>query len=141
MRVSCPACGHAGYCEITSRRVYQCHGCHHQASVTSGTIFEATKSPLVSWFLGMYLLTQSKNGISALAMKRQLGISYNAAWRLKQKLMQVMKERDDSQPLSGTVQLDDAYWGGERRGGKRGRGRRTKSLSSLRWPPMTRATR
>jgi hypothetical protein len=90
--------------------------------VTSGTIFEATKLPLVSWFLGMYLLTQSKNGISALAMKRQLGISYNAAWRLKQKLMQVMKERDDSQPLSGTVQLDDAYWGGERRGGKRGRG-------------------
>ena len=118
----CPECGHGGYCEIRSRRLYQCHRCHHQSSVTSGTIFEATKLPLTTWFLGMYLLTQSKNGISALAMKRQLGISYNAAWRLKHKLMQAMKERDDGQALSGTIQLDDAYWGGERHGGKRGRG-------------------
>lgn len=118
----CPECGHVGYCEIYSRRLFQCHRCHRQTSVTSGTIFEGTKLPLVTWFLGIYLLTQSKNGVSALEMKRQLGVSYNAAWRLKQKLMQVMKERDDSQPLTGIVQLDDAYWGGERRGGKRGRG-------------------
>ena len=53
---------------------------------------------------------------------RQLGISYNAAWRMKHKLLQVMKERDDGKPLSGTIQVDDAYWGGERSGGKRGRG-------------------
>jgi hypothetical protein len=55
-------------------------------------------------------------------MKRQLGISYNAAWRMKHKLLQVMKECHDSKPLCGIVQLDDADWGGERRGGKRGRG-------------------
>ena len=54
----CPECGHGGYCEIRSRRLYQCHRCHHQSSVTSGTIFEATKLPLTTWFLGMYLLTQ-----------------------------------------------------------------------------------
>ncbi len=70
----------------------------------------------------MYILTQTKNGVSALEMKRQLGISYNAAWRMKHKLLQVMKERDDGKPLSGTIQVDDAYWGGERSGGKRGRG-------------------
>jgi len=57
-----------------------------------------------------------------LELKRELGISYNAAWHLKHKLLQVIKERDDSQPLRGNVQLDDAYIGGERRGGKRGRG-------------------
>ena len=118
----CPECGYTGYCEILSRRVSQCHRCHHQVSVTSGTIFEATKLPLTSWFLGMYLLTQSKNGVSALELMRQLGISYNAAWRLKHKLMQVMKERDDQRPLVGIIQLDDVYWGGERHGGKRGRG-------------------
>jgi hypothetical protein len=90
--------------------------------VTSGTIFEYTQLPLTTWFLGMYFLTQPKNGISALELKRQLGVGYNAAWRMKHKLLQVMKERDDSQPRSGIIQIDDAYWGGERRGGKRGRG-------------------
>ncbi len=105
----CPECGHTGYCEIASRKVYQCHRCHHQTSLISGTIFEYTKLPLTLWFLGMYILTQSKSGVSALEMKRQLGISYKAAWRMKHKLMQVMKERDDTQPLPGIVQLDDAY--------------------------------
>jgi hypothetical protein len=57
------------------------------------------------------LLTQAKTGISALSLRRQLGVSYNTAWSIKQKLMQVMKERDDSQPLSGIIQLDDVYWG------------------------------
>lgn len=118
----CPECGHRGYCVIAARKVYQCHHCHHQTSLTSGTIFEYTKLPLTVWFLGMYILTQPKSGVSALEMKRQLGISYKAAWRMKHKLMQVMKERDDDQPLSGIIQLDDAYWGGERSGGKRGRG-------------------
>lgn len=56
-----------------------------------------------------------------------MGITYNAAWRMKHKLMQVMKERDDSQPLGGIIQMDDAYWGGEHRGGKRGRGAPGKS--------------
>lgn len=56
-----------------------------------------------------------------LELSRELGISYNATWRLKHKLMQAMKERDDEAPLSGIIQLDDAYWGGVRTG-KVGRG-------------------
>jgi hypothetical protein len=70
----------------------------------------------------MYLLTQNKCGLSVLNLKRQLGVDYNAAWRMKHKLLQVMKERDDSKPLSGKIPIDDVYWGGERHGGKRGRG-------------------
>ena len=81
-----------------------------------------TQLPLTQWFLAMYLLTQSKNGLSALALSRHLGVRYPTAWLLKQKLMQTMRERDDIQPLSGAVQVDDAFWGGARRGGKRGRG-------------------
>ena len=65
----------------------------------------------------MYLMTQTKNGISALELSRQLAVSYNTAWKVKHKLMRVMKERDDTRPLGGWVHLDDAYWGGERRGG------------------------
>jgi len=117
----CPDCGHKKHCMMT-RGLYQCNHCHHQTSLTSRTIFEYTKLPLTTWFLAMYLLTQSKNGFSVLSLKRQLGISYNAAWRIKHKLMQVMKERDDSKLLSGNIQIDDVYWGGEKHGGKRGRG-------------------
>ena len=54
----CPNCGHTGYCEIAGRGVYQCHRCHHQTSVTSGTIFEHTKLPLTTWFLGMGIFAQ-----------------------------------------------------------------------------------
>ncbi len=85
-------------------------------------MFEHTKLPLTTWYLAIYLLTQSKNGLSAMDLLRQLGVSYNTAWMLKHKLMQAMRERDDSQPLGGIVEMDDADLGGAASGGKRGRG-------------------
>lgn len=118
----CPECGHTSYCLLNTNKLYQCYRCHHQTSLTSGTIFADTKMPLSTWFLAMFLVTQTKNGVSALELKRQLGVNYGTAWSVKHKLMQVMKERDDSQPLAGIIQMDDSYWGGERHGGKRGRG-------------------
>ncbi len=118
----CPHCGHSKYCEIRCRKVYQCNRCHAQTSVINDTIFAATKLPLRIWFLGVYLITQSKDGISSLNLARTLGISANAALRMKHKLQQAMKERDDSKPLNGVILMDDAYWGGRKRDGKRGRG-------------------
>jgi transposase-like protein len=117
----CPWCGSSSHSVLKTRKLYQCSDCRHQTSLISGTIFEQTKLPLTIWFLAIHLLTQAKTGLSALSLKRQIGVSYNTAWSMKQKIMQVMKERDDREPLSGTIQLDDVYWGGERRGGKRGR--------------------
>jgi len=122
----CPECGCGHYCKLKARKLYQCNGCHHQTSLISGTIFEQTKLPLTTWFLAIHLIGQAKTGLSALALMRHLGVSYNTAWGLKHKIMQVMKERDDSKPLAGIIQLDDVYWGGERRGGKRGRGSENK---------------
>ncbi len=84
----CPLCCCREYCTLKTRELYQCNRCRHQTSLTSGTILEASKLPFTTWFLGMYLMTQTKNGISALELSRQLGISYNASWRLKHKLMQ-----------------------------------------------------
>lgn len=118
----CPHCGSGRHSIVKTRHLYQCTDCHHQTSLISGTIFEQTKLPLTTWFLAIHLITQAKTGLSALALKRQIGVSYNTAWSMKHKIMQVMKERDDRKPLSGIIQLDDVYWGGERRGGKRGRG-------------------
>jgi len=126
----CPECGSTSYCSLKTRKLYQCNHCHHQNSLTSGTIFASTNLPLTTWFLAIHLITQSKTGIAALELKRQLGVSYNTAWSMKQKIMQVMKERDDSKALTGVVQLDDVYWGGERRGQrghKRGRGSANKT--------------
>ncbi len=119
----CPECGHKTYCRLKSRpRVLQCNHCHHQLSLTSHTLFASTKLPLTKWFLAMHLLTQTKTGLSAMELKRQLGVKYDTAWMLKHKLLQAMKEADDQRLISGIIQLDDVYWGGERRGGKRGRG-------------------
>lgn len=118
----CPNCNHNKSCQLTSRKLQQCNRCHQQTSLTAGTIFESTKLSLTLWFQGIYLLTQDKKGVSAMQLHRQLGISYNAAWRMKHKLMQVMMERDYDKKLSGFIELDDAYLGGERTGCKRGRG-------------------
>lgn len=118
----CPKCGSNKHCLLTTHTLYQCQQCRRQTSITSGTIFADTKLPLTTWFLAIYLLTQDKTGLSALSLKRLLGVSYNTALTVKYKVMQVMMEREDSQPLSGLIQLDDVYYGGERHGGKRGRG-------------------
>ena len=120
----CPECGHTAYCALKGRRLIQCNACRRQTSVTAGTLFAGSKLPLTVWFLAMHLITQAKNGISSLELSRQLGISQNSAWMMKHKLMQAMLERDAGRQLKGLVQLDDAYWGGRRRGGKRGRGTR-----------------
>lgn len=110
----CPSCGRADEAvRLRTRALLQCRHCHHQASITAGTIFESTKLPLRTWFLAMYLLTQQNNGISVLELKRYLGVSYPTAWNLKHKLLQVMKERDDRLPLRGVIEVDDVYWGAE----------------------------
>lgn len=123
----CPECASKSFCSLNTRPLYQCNHCHHQTSVTSGTIFDSTKVPLTKWFLAIHLMTQMKTCISALELKRQLKVSYNTAWSLKHKIMQVMKERDDNKPLSGNIQIDDAFWGGEHHGGSRGRGSENKT--------------
>lgn len=122
----CPECGHTGHC-VLGRGLFQCHRCRRQTSLTAGTLFAGTKLPLTKWLLAIYLLTQSKNGISALDLSRQLGVCYNSAWLMKHKLMQAMLEREQGRSLEGVIQLDDAYWGGRRRGYKRGRGTRGKT--------------
>jgi hypothetical protein len=104
----------------------QCSGCHFQCSVIAKTIFESTKLPLTVWFLAMHLLTQAKTNMSMLELSRHLGVSYPSAWLMKHKLMEVMRLREDSRQLSGRVELDDGYLGGQRSGGKAGRGSENK---------------
>lgn len=74
----------------------------------------------------MHLLTQAKTNMSMLELSRHLGVSYPSAWLMKHKLMEVMRLREDSRQLSGRVELDDGYLGGQRSGGKAGRGSENK---------------
>lgn len=120
----CPRCGSGAHYVVGhgARKLFRCSGCRHQTSLTAGSLFASTKLPLKTWFLAIDLLSQAKTGLSALALKRQLGVSYPTTWLMHQKIMHAMTERESQHRLEGTVQLDDAYLGGERGGGKAGRG-------------------
>ena len=121
--LTCPACGGRSFCELTARKVFQCNRCKRQVRLTAGTVFQDTKLPLTTWFIAIYHLTQSKNGISSIELGRRLGVKRQTAWLMKHKLMRAMAAREAERPkLSGRVGIDDAYLGGERSGGKRGRG-------------------
>lgn len=124
----CPRCAGSRHARFVHRGkpMWQCSACRHQCSLRAGTIFDNTKLPLTTWFLALYLLTQSKTNLSALELMRHLGVCYRTAWRLKHKLMQAMSEREAGRRLGGLVQVDDAYLGGERNGGKAGRGSENK---------------
>jgi ribosomal protein L37AE/L43A len=118
---ACPRCGERKYSYTSVRRVFQCSACRAQTTAKAGTIFHKSRTPLTKWFLAIYLLTQSKNDIAALELARQLGVKWDTAWLIKQKLMETMRQRNRVYKLKGEVQIDDAYLGGEKPG-KRGRG-------------------
>ena len=118
----CPGCGGRTYSLVNTRGLYQCTACRRQTSPIAGTIFASTQLPLRTWFRAMYHMTQTKQGISSIERGRRLGVTQTTAWKVKHKLKQVMMERDASKQLTGRVEMDDAYLGGERTGGKRGRG-------------------
>jgi transposase-like protein len=110
-----------------ARKLFQCQACQYQTSLTVGSLFEHTKLPLRTWFLAIYLLSQAKTGMSSLALMRALGVSYPTDWALQHKINHAMALRQGQHRLAGTVQLDDAYLGGEHPGGKPGRGSENKT--------------
>jgi ribosomal protein L37AE/L43A len=120
----CPACGGAARTsfERAGLRYWQCGKCRRQTSLISGTIFEASKLPLSRWFMAMQLLTQSKNNVAALELKRLLGVCYRTAWLMKQKILEAMRLAEADRKLCGRIEVDDAYFGGETSGAKTGRG-------------------
>lgn len=123
----CPQCQGTKYWTVQhsgrTAPVYECAGCHHQASVTAGTIFHRTKLALRVWFMAIFLIAVDKGGKSALTLSRELGIAYGTAWLMHHKIQHAMANRNAQYQLGGLVELDDAYFGGVSHGtGKRGRG-------------------
>lgn len=118
----CPKCSHTEYFNIQCRNLYQCKSCNHQTSVTAGTIMDKTQTPLKKWFLAFYLVAEDKRGISALTLKKKIGVAYHTAWAMLSKIRYAMGERDAIYTLDGIVEIDEAFFGAPTEGGKRGRG-------------------
>jgi len=119
----CPRCGSDRSWTTGRSGLLECAACHHQTSVTAGTLFEGTRKPLRLWFRAMWLITSQKNGVSALGLQRQLGIArYETVWTWLHKLRRAMV-RPGRDRLSGRVEVDETYVGGEEKGVRfRGRG-------------------
>ena len=117
----CPKCGGNKHYRLSNGMI-QCGTCRHQTSVTVGTVMHRSHLPLTKWFLAMYFMSQDKRGISAVRLSQVIGVTYKAAWYLLARLRRAMGQRDDTHILGGTVEFDDAFFGGPTKGKKRGRG-------------------
>lgn len=118
---ACPNCGVVSkLTRIQGRRGYACkEGCHIYPCV--GTIFEHSSTPLTLWFHAMYLMTATRNGVSAKELERQLGVTYKCAWRMGHEIRKLMAARDKANTppqLSGHVEIDETYIGGRKKTGK-----------------------
>ncbi len=111
----CSRCGESNEPFRLSRNRLMCRGCRYQSTLTAGTVFEKTRTPLRSWFAAAWYVTNQKNGVSALGLQRVLGLgSYQTAWSMMHRLRRAMV-RPDREPLHGTVEVDETYLGGPRR--------------------------
>src|SRR5229473_3180539 len=102
----CPKCGQGRAALLTSRAwTYECLDCGRQTSVTAGTVMHRSKPSLTAWFWAAHLMATHSNGMSALQLKGQLGLSYRATWLLTQKLRRSMVD-PEREPLEGVVEID-----------------------------------
>ena len=110
--VTCPRCGSDKISHIEKRDQYDCDQCRYQFSITAGTIFHDSHLPIWKWFLAVYLMTESKKGMSANQLKRSLGVSYKTAWYLCHRVRKAMEEATDKPKLKGIVEVDETFVGG-----------------------------
>ncbi len=112
----CPQCAQqTTFKRIAGRRCYQCSDkdCQYQLYPTVGTVFEKTRTSLVDWFYVIYLMTSTRNGVSAMEIQRQLGVTYKCAWRMGHQIRALMASGNDI--LSGVVETDEWYYGGRQK--------------------------
>src|SRR5436190_9380554 len=120
----CPKCERdrefKRYATKQQRQSWTCLGCGHHIHPTAGTIFAKSSRPLTDWFYVMFLVSSSRCGIAAKHVERELGVNYKTAWRMLNKVRNELMRQDDDQ-LSGQVEVDSAYVGGQLHEGERSR--------------------
>ena len=117
----CPKCGGKEYWLISTRRLLTCRNCRRQTSLTAGTAFHKTRTPLVKWYWLLYHMAMAKVGVSVAQVQRMLEINdYKTAWLMAHKVRKAMADRDARYSLAGLVEIDETFFG--KAGAKRGRG-------------------
>jgi len=124
-RHTCSKCKEsAHYYRVKKRRSYECEWCGHQVYPTAGTPFEKTRTNLTSWFHAMFLFCESRNGVAAKELQRQLGVTYKTAWRMGHEIRKYMGQVDGDRPLGGDgpgdpiVEVDKTFLGGKDKQGR-----------------------
>jgi len=99
---------------VASRPSYSCDHCGHHVHPTAGTIFHKSSTSLKTWFHAIYLMASTRCGISAKQIERETGVTYKTAWRMFKQIRTLLI---DDVPIGGSVEMDETYWGGKRKGG------------------------
>ena len=122
----CLRCGHVEAWFIRTRNILDCKSCRAKISLTAGTIFHKTRTPLVKWYWLIYHMAMDKVGVSISEMQRVLEIrDYKTAWLMSHKVRKAMADRDAGYSLAGLVEMDDSFFGPK--GHRKGRGSERKS--------------
>ncbi len=111
---ACPRCGSIEHSYISTRRVWKCKGCRKQFSVKLGTIFEDSPLGLDKWLPAVWLIANSKNGISSHELGRALGVTQKSAWFMLHRIRLAM-QTGSFDKLGGTVEVDETFIGGKAR--------------------------
>lgn len=107
----CPKCQRkTKFYRLKRRKAYSCEWCRHKIDVLAGTIFHKSRTPLKSWFYILYLFANSKNGVSAMEIQRQLGVTYNCAYRMGKQIRTLFIE-NHKEKLKGVVEADESWFG------------------------------
>jgi transposase-like protein len=121
----CPRCGMEGkWHKLSKMPAYSCQACGDHIHPMSGTFFYRSHTPLQKWFYAMYLFTTTRHGVPAKELQRQLGVSYETAWRMGHEIRKYIGKIDGDPPIGGRgahVEIDETMISGKRPG-KRGRG-------------------
>lgn len=125
----CPRCGCTEAYSISTRRKFKCVACHHQFSVTSGTIFASRKLSFTDLLAAVVIFVNGAKGISALQASRDLDVQYKTAFVLFHKLREAMQREFEGLKLDGTVEMDGAYFGGHIRPENRKEDRKDRRLA------------
>lgn len=106
---------------------FKCKDTKKQFSIRYGTIFEESRLPLQKWFLAIFVIHSLKKGISSVQLAKYLDVTQKTAWFMLHRVRYAVEHGTFQRPLEGTVEIDEHYSGGSKRGGKRGRGAENKT--------------
>jgi transposase-like protein len=124
----CPKCGYDVCYEFKTRRIFKCKACERQFSITSGTIFASRKLAIRDYLAAIAIFVNGAKGYAALQLGRDLGVSYKTAFVLAHKLREAMAAEQKGATVSGTVEVDGAYFGGYVRPENRAEDRKDRRL-------------